>query len=275
MYQDKQFYLIIISLIGLTVIFFWSAFFRPSVCKLNGIISLALTLESVLKIKTAFPILLSRLPVNFYHFVLLVINFFQSLILIISFSFICSLLVMGNVFFNHFPVQRFSTGDSMLIFVLLLLRTTLLYLVHLFHLCIFFIFWYSFACILILTGINFVVALTYIVLQFKQNYAQLKVALRKRVKGFRAPLSPLLQRNLFNFGLVFLFDDFLSLQGTAYFRLHIPLSAYFVMRMLFNHVSLLPAILMIGLASEAVFGFLFCHFIWLTLAAISTEAAKC
>lgn len=263
-YRDGQFYFIISCLLAYTLFLYWAVYFRPANRKLNGLIRRALHSESVANLSILRRSRWSgHRGLNFRQLILLTINGLQIFTFTLSFSLPFTMQVMGKAFLSSFPLPSLGTSSAAT-YITQLLWTLLLYLVHLFHTLLYFFFWYAFVYIVIHLAVYFTVVLTYAVLQFRANYAGLRLALGKTSKTksrrrVRHLLSLQLRQNLVNFGLVFLIDDFFGLLFTVYMFLHMPLTAYFIMRMLFSQVGMLSFLAMIGIVVEACLGSLFLH----------------
>lgn len=159
------------------------------------------------------------------------------------------------VFLACYPLPASGSSFS-------LLWTTFLLAVNLLHDILGVTTWLAFALSLMLLAVYFLTGLTYIVLQFRENHAHLREALRVRAKGTRSRaciLGPLLRTNLLHFGLIFLFDSFFGVHLTAYLFLHLPISAYFMIRLLSGSVNLMSLVAMIAFSLEALIGSIGCH----------------
>lgn len=254
MFKEKQFYFIFAILVFYTVFLFWALFFKPSNVKLNEVLCCALNSDKVLAIETGVRFAGAKSPLTFRQLILIFINSLQVFNWVISFCIPLNVLVMGNAFLLSFPVS-YKTSWSQLLW------SAFLYMILLFQTFINLTFWYAFAYVVILLATHVMMALTYTVLQFSQNYAHLKRALRRLMKGLRAvpPLVGVLQENLVHFRLVFLIDNFYRLHATTYIGLHVPLAAFFLMQLLFRKVTLTPWLVMTGIALESFIGCLLVH----------------
>lgn len=151
--------------------------------------------------------------------------------------------------------------------IISLILVALLLTVHAFHIVLTFIFWVSFAHSLILIAATGTTVFLYILALFRENYAQLRMALgavrenngKMSPRGDYSDLERALKRNAFNFAFVFTFDGFISRQLLVYLGLHMPASAYFAIKLILGQNNKITQFIMLGLTCEAYIGSLLIH----------------
>lgn len=190
---------------------------------------------------------------------LLILNSLQVFILQIDVFFLIVTMIIGRLFLQSSYHLFLSCNFNK---VLALLGFCLLLLVYFFHIFLTIIFWYSFSHSLILMATFCSTGFAYLCNRFKQNYVQLRKALSKSCKrkeknyGF---LVRALKKNASNFVLVFTFDGFIGRQFLVFLVLHMPTSAFFLMKIALGQDNEITRFIMLGLVLETYVGSLVIH----------------
>ncbi len=200
------------------------------------------------------------------------------------------LLYLGKYLFHQVdhifqpPLWPLQQSEPFLLAILpifyILLTLLLLSALLLFHLTLYLPVWMSFVQTLSFIAAFTLLALCYLYSLIRQHYSQLAGVLRRvsskldkrkcrrthhhhhhhHLSHHFNSLRSILQANLHLFCAVFAGDAYLGQLFTIYLGLHLPLSVYATLLMVFGYLkSLLVGLIFLSLVTEALFGSAFIH----------------